>query len=127
MPNRAQPDAAKLASDGRPHGFGDTDVVIEAARKAVLDKLPPHLPGDEAGMMTVGREALDDAKATVFLVLNAAYQIVGSAEDRQRLGELKRRACDAMPCRAAPGANAAVARGLSATQDAAAVAAAWAR
>ena len=124
MPNRAQPDAAKLASDGRPHGFGDADVVIEAARKAVLDKLPPQLPDDQAGMMMVGREALDDAKATVFLVLNAAYQIVGSVEERQRLGELKQRACDAMPRRAAPGANAAVAQGLSATQDAAAAAAA---
>ena len=49
---------------------------------------------------------------------------MGSVEERQRLGELKQRACDAMPRRAAPGANAAVAQGLSATQDAAAAAAA---
>jgi predicted acylesterase/phospholipase RssA len=125
-PIRAQLDTAKLASDGRPHGFGDADVVIEAARQAVLDKLPPQLPDDEAGIMAAGREALDDAKATVFLLLNEAYQMVGSAEDRQRLGELKQQASNAMPRRAAPGANAAVARGPLSAKDAAAVAVAQA-
>src|SRR6185437_11660071 len=74
---------------------------------------------DEAGLMAAGREALDDAKATVFLLLNAAYQMVGSAEDRQRLGKLKQRACDAMPRRADPGANPAVVRSPSLAQDAA--------
>ena len=118
-PIRGQLDTAKRASDGRPYGFGDADVVIEAARKALLDKLPPQLPDDEAGLMAAGREALDDAKATVFLLLNAAYQMVGSAEDRQRLGKLKQRACDAMPRRADPGANPAVVRSPSLAQDAA--------
>jgi predicted acylesterase/phospholipase RssA len=123
MSTCAQLDAAKPAGDGRPHGFGDADVVIEAARTAALDKLPRQLPDDEASMMAVGRGALDDAKATVFLLLNASYQTVGSAEDRRRLGELKQQACDAMPRRAVSGANAAVVRGPS-PQDAAAGAAA---
>jgi predicted acylesterase/phospholipase RssA len=125
-PVRAQLDAAKLASDGRPRGFGDADVVIEAARQAVLDKLPPQPPDDDAGIMAAGREALDDAKATVFLLLNEAYHMVSSAEDRQRLGELKQQAGNAMPRRVAPGANAAVALGPSPAQDAAAAAAAQA-
>ena len=121
-PIRAQLDAAKLASDGRPRGFGDADVVIEAARQAVLDKLPAQLPDQEAGIMAAGREALDDAKATVFLLLNEAYQMVSSAEDRRRLGELKQQASDAMPRRAAAGANAAVARGPWPAKDVAAAA-----
>ena len=113
-------DAATLASDGRPHGFGDADVVTAAAHQAVLDKLPPLPPGDEAGMMAAGREALDDAKATVVLLLNAAYPMVSSADERRRLGELKKHACDAMPRRAAPRASAAVVP--SPAQDAAAAA-----
>jgi predicted acylesterase/phospholipase RssA len=125
-PIRAQLDAARLASDGRPRGFGDADVVIEAARQAVLDKLPPQLPDDEVGMMAAGREALDDAKATVFLLLNEAYQMVGSAGERDRLGELKQQAGDAMPRRSASGVNTAVAQGPSPAHDAAAAAAAQA-
>jgi predicted acylesterase/phospholipase RssA len=124
MPIPAPLDAIKLASDGRPHGFGDADVVSEAARKAVLDKLPPQLPDDEAGMMAAGRQALDDAKATVVLLLNEAYQTVGSAEDRQCVGELKQQAGDAMPRRAAPGSNATAAQGPSPAQNAASAAAA---
>lgn len=95
--------AADVALDGRPLGFGDGERVITAARTAVLDKLPGQLPGDSGGLLAAGREALDDAEATVLSLLNQAYQLLASAEQRQCLGELKRLTGAVMPHRAPPG------------------------
>ena len=92
--------AADVAQDGRPLGFGDGERVISAARTAVLDKLPATLPGDSAGLLAAGREALDDAEATVLSLLNQAYQLLTSAGRRRRLGELKQLTCAVMPHRA---------------------------
>jgi predicted acylesterase/phospholipase RssA len=94
--------AADVAQDGRPLGFGDGDRVITAARTAVLDKLPGQLPGDSDGLLAAGREALDDAETTVLSLLNEAYQLLTSAEQRQCLGELKRLTGTVMPHRAPP-------------------------
>lgn len=95
----------RRAPDGRPAGFGaDAEHAWNAANSAAQDVLPARLPavGDYDGMNAVGREALDEGKATVLAVLGRAFRLVPSAEGRQELGRLKAMAGQAMPDRPEP-------------------------
>ena len=99
------------APDGRPVAFGaDVADARAEARRAAGAQLPVNLPavGDYDGMNAAGREALEDAKATVIALLNASYQLLPQA-DRPRLGALRRKATGAMPPRTMPTARATVA------------------
>jgi predicted acylesterase/phospholipase RssA len=117
-PALAQLTAAKPTSGGQPRGFGDADRVVRAARDTVLGSLPPQLPATHGEMTKAGREALDDAKATVLALLNGSYQLV-SADDRQRLGPLKQLTSEIMPPRAVRGMNDAVVGTPAAAKEAA--------
>lgn len=102
---------APPASDGRPAGFGaDAEHARAEARLAAGDQLPAMLPeaGDYEDMNAAGREALDDAKATVIALLNASHRLLPRG-DRPRLGALRRQATGAMPQRAEPTARQTVA------------------
>ena len=91
-------------ADGRPAGFGaDADQAAAAGSAAVLAMLPAALPpvGDYGAMSAAGREALDDARATVLAVLSRAYQLVPAAGQRT-LGRLRLSVSQAMPPRPEP-------------------------
>ena len=104
------------AADGRPAGFGaDAEQATAAATAAVLAALPAALPavGDYGAMSAAGREALDDARATVLAVLSRAYQLVPPAGQRT-LGRLRLSVSQAMPPRPEPTPADTVARVLGA-------------
>lgn len=94
----------RRAADGRPAGFGaDAERTKEAAATAALGTLPAELPrvGDYSAMNAAGREALDDARATVLAVLSRAYQLV-PASGQRTLGRLRLSVSQAMPARPEP-------------------------
>jgi predicted acylesterase/phospholipase RssA len=104
------------AADGRPAGFGtDAEQAQRAAAAAVLAALPAGLPavGDYGAMSAAGREALDDARATVLAVLSRAYPLV-PPEGQRTLGRLRLSVSQAMPPRPEPSASGTVARVLGA-------------
>ena len=107
----AQVTSGGRAADGRPAGFGaDAGEVLAAAHAAAFGKLPAGLPavGDYAAMNAAGRDALDDAKATVLAVVRRAFWLLSSAQDRRRLGELRNDTSVAVPRRPRPGAGAPI-------------------
>ncbi|MGP7999377.1 MAG: patatin-like protein [Streptosporangiaceae bacterium] len=121
-----QATSAPRAADGRPAGFGaDAAHTEEAAASAALGALPAGLPGigDYGAMNAAGREALDDARATVLAVLTQAYQLVPPAGQRT-LGRLRLSVSEAMPARPEPEPAATVSRALGATPPAGQAAAA---
>ena len=69
--------------------------------------------GDYSAMSAAGREALDDARATVLAVLSRAYQLVPAAGQRT-LGRLRLSVSQAMPPRPEPTPADTVARVLGA-------------
>ncbi len=96
--------AGRRAADGRPAGFGaDAERVQQAATSAALGILPAELPGvgDYSAMNAAGREALDDARATVLAVLSRAYPLVPAGGQRT-LGRLRLSVSQAMPARPEP-------------------------
>jgi patatin-related protein len=108
------------AADGRPAGFGtDADQARQAAMAAVLAALPAGLPavGDYGAMSAAGRDALDDARATVLAVLSKAYLMV-PAEGQRTLGRLRLSVSQAMPPRPEPAPADTVARVLGAAPPA---------
>jgi predicted acylesterase/phospholipase RssA len=91
-------------ADGRPAGFGaDAERAQQAAASAALGVLPAELPavGDYSAMNAAGREALDDARATVLAVLSRAYPLVPAGGQRT-LGRLRLSVSQAMPARPEP-------------------------
>ena len=112
------------AADGRPAGFGaDADQARQAAVAAVLAALPAGLPavGDYGAMSAAGRDALDDARATVLAVLSKAYLMV-PAEGQRTLGRLRLSVSQAMPPRPEPTPADTVARALVAAPPAGGIA-----
>jgi predicted acylesterase/phospholipase RssA len=96
--------AGRRAADGRPAGFGaDAERAQQAAASAALGVLPAELPGvgDYSAMNAAGREALDDARATVLAVLSRAYPLVPAGGQRT-LGRLRLSVSQAMPARPEP-------------------------
>lgn len=96
--------AGRRTTAGRPAGFGaDAEHAKAAAATAARDALPAELPpaGDYSAMNAAGREALDDARATVLAVLSRAYPLV-PASGQRTLGRLRLSVGQAMPARAEP-------------------------
>ncbi len=96
--------AGRRTADGRPAGFGaDAERAQQAAASAALGILPAELPrvGDYSAMNAAGREALDDARATVLAVLSRAYPLV-PADGQRTLGRLRLSVSQAMPARPEP-------------------------
>lgn len=117
----AQATTGHRAADGRPAGFGaDAEQARAAAVAAVLAALPAGLPavGDYGAMCAAGRDALDDARATVLAVLSRSYPLVPPAGQRT-LGRLRLSVSQAMPPRPEPAPADTVARVLGAAPPAA--------
>jgi patatin-related protein len=115
-----QATAGHRAADGRPAGFGtDAEQARQAAAAEVMAALPAGLPavGDYGAMSAAGREALDDARATVLAVLSKAYPLV-PPEGQRTLGRLRLSVSQAMPPRPEPAPADTVARVLGAAPPA---------